>query len=155
LFLSGQSPLASAQRFVLALFRVDIADYHGSEWDSSPEDWSVTDIGIDVSIAISMAATTVRPVAPGDTEALCSLAFMPWQRPNIGSRVTREGHARFWERPRVKLPRATRQIYTDFQRARKRGDGRNWPNATSDILTARRRFRAIAEMDRFSSRNDL
>ena len=29
---------------------------------------------------------------------------MPWQRPNIGSRVTREGHARFWGRPEVKLP---------------------------------------------------
>jgi hypothetical protein len=31
------------------------------------------------------------------------------QRPNIGSRVTREGHARFWERPEVKFLRATRQ----------------------------------------------
>jgi mono/diheme cytochrome c family protein len=30
------------------------------------------------------------------------------QRPNIGSRVTREGHARFWERPEVKFLRATR-----------------------------------------------
>ena len=26
-----------------------------------------------------------------------------------GSRVTREGHARFWERPEVKFLRATRQ----------------------------------------------
>jgi hypothetical protein len=34
---------------------------------------------------------------------------MSWQRPNIGSRVTREGHARFWERPGVKFLRATRQ----------------------------------------------
>jgi hypothetical protein len=34
---------------------------------------------------------------------------MPWQRPNIGSRMNREVHVRFWERPRVKLPRATRQ----------------------------------------------
>ena len=33
---------------------------------------------------------------------------MSWQRPNIGSRVTREGHARFWERPGLKLLRATR-----------------------------------------------
>src|SRR5215475_12233194 len=33
--------------------------------------------------------------------------------------------------------------------------GRNWPIATGDILTARRRFRGIADMDRFSSRNDL
>src|SRR5262245_19480812 len=31
------------------------------------------------------------------------------QRSNIGSRVTREGHARFWERPEVKFLRATRQ----------------------------------------------
>src|SRR5215468_6797345 len=30
------------------------------------------------------------------------------QRPNIGSRVTREGHARFWERPEVNFLRATR-----------------------------------------------
>ena len=48
----------------------------------------------------------VRPAAPGEPNALRSLAAMPWQRPNIGSRVTREGHARFWERPGVKFPRA-------------------------------------------------
>src|SRR5262245_3534339 len=35
---------------------------------------------------------------------------MSWHRPNIGSRVTREGHARFWERPEVKFLRATRQV---------------------------------------------
>jgi hypothetical protein len=35
---------------------------------------------------------------------------MSWQRPNIGSRVTREGHARFWERPEVKFLRATRHL---------------------------------------------
>ena len=32
------------------------------------------------------------------------------QRLNIGSRVTREGHARFWERPEVKFLRATRRL---------------------------------------------
>src|SRR5215469_7241030 len=32
------------------------------------------------------------------------------QRSNIGSRVTREGHARFWERPEVKFLRATRRL---------------------------------------------
>ena len=32
------------------------------------------------------------------------------QRLNIGSRVTREGHARFWERPAVKFRRATRLV---------------------------------------------
>src|SRR6185312_13728905 len=37
---------------------------------------------------------------------------MSWQQPNIGSRVTREGHARFWERPEVKFLRATRQTRT-------------------------------------------
>jgi hypothetical protein len=31
----------------------------------------------------------------------------------------------------------------------------SWPIATDDALTARRRFRGIADMDRFSSRNDL
>src|SRR5215813_9599755 len=31
------------------------------------------------------------------------------QRSNIGSRVTREGHARFWKRPEVKFLRATRR----------------------------------------------
>jgi uncharacterized protein (DUF4415 family) len=43
------------------------------------------------------------------TAALCRLAAMPWKGPDIGSRVTREGHARFWERPEAKLLRATRQ----------------------------------------------
>jgi len=35
------------------------------------------------------------------------------------------------------------------------GEVRSWRDATGDILTARRRFRGIADMDRFSSRNDL
>jgi hypothetical protein len=41
----------------------------------------------------------------------CPLGIMSRQRLNIGSRVTREGHARFWERerPEVKFVRATRQ----------------------------------------------
>jgi hypothetical protein len=30
-----------------------------------------------------------------------------------------------------------------------------WPIATGDALTANRRYRGIADMDRFSSRNDL
>ena len=38
------------------------------------------------------------------------------QRLNIGSRVTREGHARFWERPEVKFLRATRQTEKDRPR---------------------------------------
>src|SRR5262249_15117371 len=39
---------------------------------------------------------------------------MSWQRPNIGSRVNRQVHARFWERPEVKVLRATRH----FRRSR-------------------------------------
>src|SRR5438445_563488 len=34
---------------------------------------------------------------------------MSWKRPNIGSRVNREVHARFWERAEVKFLRATRR----------------------------------------------
>ena len=34
-----------------------------------------------------------------------------WQRPNIGGRVTREGRARFWERPEVQFLRATRRTH--------------------------------------------
>jgi RNA-directed DNA polymerase len=37
-----------------------------------------------------------------------SLAAMSWKRPNIGSRVNREVHARFWERLGVRFLRATR-----------------------------------------------
>src|SRR5271157_4799671 len=51
----------------------------------------------------------VRTAAPREPHALCPLAAMSWQRPDIGSRVTREGHARFWERLEVKSLRATRQ----------------------------------------------
>ena len=35
----------------------------------------------------------------------------PFQRPNIGSRMTRECHVRFWERVGVRSPRATRQVF--------------------------------------------
>ena len=51
----------------------------------------------------------VGPATQCQPNTLCSLDVMSWQRPNIGSRVTREGHARFWERPKVKFLRATRQ----------------------------------------------
>src|SRR5207253_2549604 len=52
----------------------------------------------------------VRPAPSGEPPALRPLATMSWQRPNIGSRVNREVHARFWERLGVKLLRATRQL---------------------------------------------
>src|SRR5438128_5032554 len=41
---------------------------------------------------------------------------MSWKRPNIGSRVNREVHARFWERAEVKFLRATRQIRPTWPR---------------------------------------
>ncbi len=55
----------------------------------------------------------VRPATSGEPPALRPLATMSWQRPNIGSRVNREVHARFWERLGVKLLRATRQTETN------------------------------------------
>ena len=54
----------------------------------------------------------VRPATPRQTNSVRPLGIMPWQRPDIGSRVTREGHARFWERPEAKFLRATRQTRT-------------------------------------------
>ena len=45
---------------------------------------------------------------PNKSDALRSLAAVPWKRPSIGSRVNREVHARIWERPRVRFLRATR-----------------------------------------------
>ena len=53
-------------------------------------------------------ARLVCSASPCQSNALRSLAAMSWQRPNIGSRVNREVHARFWERPEVKSLRATR-----------------------------------------------
>ena len=50
----------------------------------------------------------VRPATPCQSNPLRPLDAMSWQRPNIGSRVIREGHARFWERAEVKFLRATR-----------------------------------------------
>src|SRR5258707_2493249 len=41
---------------------------------------------------------------------------MSWKRPNIGSRMNREVHVRFWERLEVKLLRATR--HEDTRRPR-------------------------------------
>jgi hypothetical protein len=41
------------------------------------------------------------------SNALCPLAALPWKRPNIGSRMNREVHVRIWERPEVRVLRAT------------------------------------------------
>src|SRR6266478_91433 len=40
--------------------------------------------------------------------SLCPLAPAVCRRPNIGSRMSREAHVRFWERVGVRLPGATR-----------------------------------------------
>ena len=40
--------------------------------------------------------------------------FEIWQRPNIGSRVSREAHARFWEHAEVRFLRVTRQALDAF-----------------------------------------
>src|SRR5262245_66635708 len=74
---------------------------------------------------------------------------MSWQRPNIGSRMNREVHVRFWERAEVKFLRATRQTppFGDFgsyvRFARKRssshaGDHRYSPNGRYGKSPARR-----------------
>src|SRR6516165_7679326 len=51
----------------------------------------------------------VGAASPRKSNFVCSLAAMSWQRPNIGSRMNREVHVRFWERAEVKFLRATRQ----------------------------------------------
>src|SRR6516164_8234565 len=55
------------------------------------------------------------------------------QRPNVGSRVTREGHARFWERPEVKFLRATRRVSRTrgFRQARGRRNADRSPIRSS------------------------
>src|SRR5215813_11406064 len=45
----------------------------------------------------------------GHRAAVHPLAYMPWQRPNSGSRVIREVHARLWERLGGQSPRTSRQ----------------------------------------------
>src|SRR3954449_3124192 len=47
---------------------------------------------------------------PRQPASVCALALSAWEWPNIGSRMTRECHVRFWERVGVRLPRATRQV---------------------------------------------
>src|SRR5262245_10223145 len=59
----------------------------------------------------------VRPAPPRQPSPLRSLAAMSWQRPNIGSRVNRQVHARFWERPEAKVLRATRHSEKNSRRA--------------------------------------
>jgi hypothetical protein len=48
------------------------------------------------------------PLANGKQEEPVDEAKPFKQRSNIGSRVTRKGHARFWERPEVQILWATR-----------------------------------------------
>ena len=65
---------------------------------------------------------------------------MSWQRPNIGSRVTREGHARFWARPEVKFLRATRRQRLPAMRERFYSDPRigQSKNTALEIVTRNR-----------------
>ena len=58
----------------------------------------------------------VRSAPPRNTNALRSLAAMLWQRPNIGSRVNREVHARFGARG-GEIPPRDSQFRTDRFRA--------------------------------------
>ena len=44
---------------------------------------------------------------------------MSWQRPNIGSRINREVHVRFWERAEVKFLRAN-SAQTELMQCSKR-----------------------------------
>src|SRR6516164_6959232 len=45
---------------------------------------------------------------PSKSNTLRPLAALSWKRPNIGSRMNREVHVRIWERPAVRILRATR-----------------------------------------------
>src|SRR5262249_34860543 len=65
--------------------------------------WSAGHAASSSGFAIGLGAQEI-----GLSNALRPLAAMLWQRPNIGSRVNREVHARFWERADVKFLRATR-----------------------------------------------
>src|SRR6516225_4533405 len=46
---------------------------------------------------------------PSKSNTLRPLAALSWKRPNIGSRMNREVHVRIWERPEVRVLRATRR----------------------------------------------
>src|SRR3990172_426 len=67
---------------------------------------------------------------------------MPWQRPNIGSRGTREGHARFWGGPGAKVLRATRQLAPSDCRL---ADGRSTSDTCKSRNTARTRLLATQQ----------
>ena len=51
----------------------------------------------------------VGPSSLRQSNALLALALLVCRQPNIGSRVNREVHARFWEHAEVKFLRVTRQ----------------------------------------------
>src|SRR5262245_44352354 len=63
----------------------------------------------------------VRAALPCKSDSPRSLAAMSWQRPNIGSRMNREVHVRFWERPGVKVLRATRQPLAESREITREG----------------------------------
>jgi putative ABC transport system permease protein len=61
---------------------------------------------------------------------ICWVRRNPWQRPNIGSRMNREVHVRFWERP---------FLLASIRRIEPRGSTRLWHYA-SNSLTAHQRI---------------
>src|SRR5215510_9910333 len=68
---------------------------------------------------------------------------MSWQRPNIGSRMNREVHVRFWERAEVKFLRATRQLPVGSSAANSVGGGsRPLRGVTSTYSVT---YRAVSE----------
>src|SRR6516225_5848197 len=54
---------------------------------------------------------------PRKSNTLRPLAALSWKRPNIGSRMNREVHVRIWERPEVRVLRATRRLRSILYRA--------------------------------------
>src|SRR4029077_18460049 len=88
----------------------------------------------------------VRPAPSGEPPALRPLATMSWQRPNIGSRVNREVHARFWERLGVKLLRATRQSFQHWTTQATRKGQRESRSASARLQRWAACLRAAAPM---------
>src|SRR4051812_24615259 len=80
----------------------------------SPEECLPDPLGAQQVQATASAAQRCKRLAgaghPHQPASVCALALSAWEWPNIGSRMTRECHVRFWERVGVRLPRATRQV---------------------------------------------
>ncbi len=62
----------------------------------------------DSSTKVEGCSGLARTCDPNIAGSVCPLAASASRRPNIGSRMSREAHVRFWERVGVGFPRATR-----------------------------------------------